>query len=418
MRSSVMSKIAVTFALIASAAVSAQTVSRQLAITPTSVNFGNVAIGSKLSTNLTITNTGNKSTNLKLPPSLTGSGFSCTGLPTTLAAGKTAIFAITFAPASPGNVTGTLSIDSTGSNVPASVALSGTGGGVAQLSSNPTNLSFGTVTVGTNSALPVIVTNTGTASATVSQYSASGVGFTISGPTMPFSLAPGQSTSVTVSFAPSTVGSATGTASVVSNASNSPTNISLIGTGGTAVGQLAASPASLNFGTVTVGTSTTLPVALSNTGTGSLTISQAGISGAGLSLSGLPLPLALSPGEGTSFKVVFAPTVAGVVSGTASLTSNASNSSVTVAIAATGGNQHSVSLSWTDTSLVAGYNIYRGTQSGGPYTRINSSLDGTKAYIDATVLSGQTYYYVTTAVSSTGAESAYSAPVQAVIPTP
>lgn len=418
MRSLAMSKIAVTFALIASAAVSAQTVSRQLAITPSSVNFGNVAIGSKAITNLTITNTGNKSTNLKLPPSLTGSGFSCTGLPTTLAAGKSAIFAITFAPASLGKVTGTLSVDSTGSNVPAAVALSGTGGGVAQLSNNPTNLSFGTVTVGTSSALPIIVTNTGTASATVSQYSATGLGFTISGPKMPFSLAPGQSTSVTVSFAPSIVGTATGTASVVSNASNSPTSVSLTGTGETAVGQLAANPASLNFGTVRVGTSTALPVALSNTGTGSLTISQAGISGAGLSVSGLALPLTLSPGEGTSFNVVFAPAVAGIVSGTASLTSNASNSPVTVSIAATGGNQHSVALSWTETSSVGGYNIYRGTQSGGPYTRINSSLDGTTTYTDATVLSGQTYYYVTTAVSSTGAESAYSAQVKAAIPTP
>ncbi|HKS74254.1 MAG TPA: hypothetical protein VJQ82_13715 [Terriglobales bacterium] len=88
-----------------------------------------------------------------------------------------------------------------------------------------------------------------------------------------------------------------------------------------------------------------------------------------------------------------------------------------VSISATGAKQHSVSLSWTDTSSVAGYNIY-GAQSGGPYTRINSALDAVTTYTDNTVASGQTYYYVTTAVSSTGSECAYSAQVQAVMLNP
>jgi fibronectin type 3 domain-containing protein len=39
-------------------------------------------------------------------------------------------------------------------------------------------------------------------------------------------------------------------------------------------------------------------------------------------------------------------------------------------------------------------------------------------YSDSTVQSGKTYYYVTTAVDSSGAESSYSSQVQAVIPFP
>jgi fibronectin type 3 domain-containing protein len=77
-----------------------------------------------------------------------------------------------------------------------------------------------------------------------------------------------------------------------------------------------------------------------------------------------------------------------------------------------------VDLTWNASSGAVGYNIYRGTVSGGPYTMINSSLDSATAYTDSTVASGQTYYYVATAVDGSSAESGYSNQAQAVIPTP
>ena len=84
---------------------------------------------------------------------------------------------------------------------------------------------------------------------------------------------------------------------------------------------------------------------------------------------------------------------------------------------ATGTVQHSVTLTWAaSTSTVAGYNVYRGVQSGGPYTRINSVLEAPTNYVDNTVESGCTYYHVVTAVDGNGLESAYSNQVVAVIP--
>jgi hypothetical protein len=82
--------------------------------------------------------------------------------------------------------------------------------------------------------------------------------------------------------------------------------------------------------------------------------------------------------------------------------------------------QHSVSLSWaaSTSSNISGYNVYRGTTSGGPYTRINGSLDAGTSYVDNTVSSGMTYFYVTTAVETNGVESGYSNEAQAVVPTP
>jgi fibronectin type 3 domain-containing protein len=78
--------------------------------------------------------------------------------------------------------------------------------------------------------------------------------------------------------------------------------------------------------------------------------------------------------------------------------------------------QHTVDLSWTASANAVGYNIYRGTVSGGPYTMINTSLDGSTAYTDSTVTSGTTYYYVATAVDGSSNESGYSNQAQAVIP--
>jgi fibronectin type 3 domain-containing protein len=81
--------------------------------------------------------------------------------------------------------------------------------------------------------------------------------------------------------------------------------------------------------------------------------------------------------------------------------------------------QHSVTLSWNpSTSAVAGYNVYRGSASGGPYTRVGTATISSPGYTDDTVQAGSSYYYVVTAVNDSGSESSYSNQVQAVIPTP
>jgi fibronectin type 3 domain-containing protein len=78
-----------------------------------------------------------------------------------------------------------------------------------------------------------------------------------------------------------------------------------------------------------------------------------------------------------------------------------------------------VNLSWIASAStdVAGYNVYRGIKQGGPYTKLNSALVVGTIYTDNSVHPGQTYYYVATAVDSSGNESNYSAPsVQSVVP--
>jgi hypothetical protein len=81
---------------------------------------------------------------------------------------------------------------------------------------------------------------------------------------------------------------------------------------------------------------------------------------------------------------------------------------------------HSVSLSWTASSSanISGYNVYRSSTSGGPYTQLNSGLVGATSFSDGNVASGQIYYYVTTAVDASNNQSGYSNEAQAKVPSP
>jgi IPT/TIG domain len=80
---------------------------------------------------------------------------------------------------------------------------------------------------------------------------------------------------------------------------------------------------------------------------------------------------------------------------------------------------HTVDLSWTDSSSGAsGFNVYRSSTSGGPYTRVNSTVISGTSFSDHNVQVGHTYFYVATAVTSSNVESGYSNQAQAVVPSP
>jgi fibronectin type 3 domain-containing protein len=65
-----------------------------------------------------------------------------------------------------------------------------------------------------------------------------------------------------------------------------------------------------------------------------------------------------------------------------------------------------------------GYKVYRATQSGGPYAQYTSSPIIDTTYTDSAVQTGQTYFYVVTAVDNNNNESPYSNEAQAVVPSP
>jgi hypothetical protein len=394
----------------------------QLGSNPASISFGNVQTGTSQSLNATLTNSGGTSLTI-LTATASGAGFSVSGLAPsrTLGAGQSTSFTILFSPTARGAASGSVNITSNGANPILSIPLSGTGATPGALTASPTNLAFSGTQVGNSTNLSETLTNTGGSTVAISQVNLTGASFSTSGlSNFPINLTSGQSVTFNVTFTPTSAGTASGSLSVASNAANSP-GIALSGTG-TASGTLAVSPTSLSFGNVTVGSNAALTGSLTASGA-SVTISSASSNNGEFVLSGISLPATLTAGQSANFTVTFTPGASGAASASLSLTSNASNSAaVQSALQMTGTGttpiQHTVDLNWIASTSAVGYNIYRGTTPAGPYTMINTSLNSTTAYADNTVASGQTYYYVTTAVNASSVESGYSNQAQAVVPTP
>jgi hypothetical protein len=394
-----------------------------LSATPPSLNFGSVPLGGKQTLSETLTNSGGTSVTVT-QANVTGTGYSVTGLslPLLLAAGQSQPFSVTFTPTSAGSSNGNLAILSNASNSTLNVALSGNGLAAGALTPSPSSLSFGNVQVGNNQQLSETLTNSGGVNVTISQATVTGTGFSMSGLNPPLLLTPGQHYTFTVIFTPPSSGNDSGSVSIVSDASNPNLSVPLTGTGvPVPPGQLAVAPTTLGFGNVVVGTNAGLPGTLTASGE-TVTVTSGNVTGSAFALSGLSFPVVIPAGQHVQFTVTFTPLVNGGASGSISFASDASNSPTVESLTGTGTPppHHTVNLSWTASTSqgVIGYNIYRGTNASGPYSKINSVLNASTLYSDATVVDGSTYYYVTTAINSNDEESGYSNQTKAVIPPP
>ena len=406
---------------------SAGNTSASLTLNTSTIDFGSVSLGGSKSNSITLTNsTATAGASVTFSQvDLTGAGFTAKTdpLPIMLGPGQATTLTVIFAPKSAGAVTGSLSVVVAGATAPATVSLTGAGLGPSQLAVSPSPLDFGSLAVGSSASKTGTLT-AGSSSITVSSASLSGQGYSLSGITFPLTLAAGKSASYNVTFTPSSAASFPGSISFVSNAANSPTTQSLTGTGTQApapTAQLTVAPSTLAFGNVAVDASANKTGTLTAAGS-SVTVNSAAWSGQGYSVSGITFPVTIAAGKSVTYTVTFAPLAAGSSPGSISFVSNASNTPTNQTFTGAGTQaaaQHSVTLTWTaSTSQVTGYNVYRGTQSGGPYSRLNSTVEPNANYADSTVLAGSTYFYVTTSVDANGAESANSNEASAVIPTP
>ena len=93
------------------------------------------------------------------------------------------------------------------------------------------SLNFGNLGLASSAQRTVTLTNTGSSSVTISGVSVSGAGFTASGSASGLTVSPNQSATVNATFTPFTIGSYTGSLTILSNAQNSPATVALSGAG-------------------------------------------------------------------------------------------------------------------------------------------------------------------------------------------
>ena len=194
-----------------------------------------------------------------------------------------------------------------------------------------TTLTFGNVAVGTTSAAKnVTLTNTGTATLSIS-------GITVTGPfaetnTCGSTVLAGKKCTISVTFSPTILGSASGVVTIADNASNSPQTISTTGSG---IADVTLSRGAITFTSQTVGnTSNPISVTLTNNLPTTLTITSVAVSGdfAQTNTCGT----AVTEKTKCTISVTFTPTVVGKRSGTLTVTDSASNSPQTANLTGTG----------------------------------------------------------------------------------
>jgi hypothetical protein len=390
-----------------------------LGVSPAAVNFKGVVVGSSGTTTLNLSNTGSAAVTIS-QASVSGTGFTISGLAAglTIQAGQNSSFTAQFLPTSTGSASGSISVSSNSPNSPMTIALTGTGT-QPEIGAIPSSAPFGNVTVGNTNSQTITLTNGGTANLTIAQGSVSGNGFKITGLSTPLTIPPGINATFNAVFTPTGAGKVTGSISLANDAPSSPYTIALSGTGVTQTQLLTFNVSSLSFGNVNVGSNSSLAATLTNTGNSSVTISSSNTAGVGFTVSGVSSGESLNPNQSIPVTVQFAPSAAGAVNGNLTIVSSATDSPTSIGLTGAGTQQaQTVALGWTaSTSSVIGYNVYRGTTTGGPYSsKLTSSPVASTQFTDTGVQSGQTYYYVVTSVNSSDVESVYSGQATATIP--
>jgi len=271
---------------------------------------------------------------------------------------------------------------------------------VTMLQASPSSVSFGNVTVGQTATSKVSLYNPGSQSVSVAQISVTGQSFFLDGNVnLPVSIAPGTTYTFAIGFTPTTASAYSGQFMATDSSAQSVAQGSISGSGdsGSSSGspQLSLSTASLVFNSVTDGSSSTLPVTLTSSGTAAVTISSATISGTGFSFSGATFPLTLNPTQSVTLQVQFAPTDPGGDTGTLVVNSNsATNPTATVSLSGTG----TASTTPTPTLTVSTSSLIFGTveDDSTAMLPVTLSSSGTAAVtVNSATISGSTDFTFT-----------------------
>lgn len=212
---------------------------------------------------------------------------------------------------------------------------------------NPAGLDFGVVTAGGSASLATQIQNTGTAALTVNAIApcaGTSTEFSFS-PAPPITIAPGGSSALSVAYAPINGGTDTGCLQVASNDAARPSvTLALTGTGNVppppVQPAINLNPASLDFGTATVGDAPVLKtIQIQNTGNAELYVGAIDPApGTSMEFTYSPgAPLTVAPGAAQTLSVGYTPVDAGTDTGSLQISStDPAHPMVSLALAGTG----------------------------------------------------------------------------------
>jgi uncharacterized repeat protein (TIGR03803 family) len=234
---------------------------------PANLNFGNQTVGIASSPQVvTLTDSGGLPltiTSIDVTGVNSGDFDQTNNCPASLAAHSSCTINVTFTPTAAGNRSAAVAVTDNAPSSPQSLPLSGVGV-LPAVTFSPASLNFSNQTVGTKSSPQVTtVTNTGAGTLNITSIGITGTNSSEFAETnnCPSSLSPSDSCKISVTFAPTALGSAAALLSVADNAPGSPQGASLTGTAD--VGDFSLSVTSQTSVTVTPGQAANYGIAVS-----------------------------------------------------------------------------------------------------------------------------------------------------------
>ncbi|MGH2570654.1 MAG: choice-of-anchor D domain-containing protein, partial [bacterium] len=308
-----------------------------IAVTPASHAWGEVMLGDGAVRIVQIRNEGDA--DLQVASTQIGGADSTSfaiesgGAPFALAPGESASVAIRFAPVAVGPAAAALRVTSNDPDEGSlDVALAGIGVAppAPDIAATPPSVDWGDVMLGQSALHTVLFRNEGDVDLQVSSTALEGsdaASFAIESGGAPFALAPGESASVAIRFGPAALGPAAALLRVGSNdPDESSLDVVLAGSGiPVPAPDVAVTPASRDWGVVTLGESAVRTVEIRNEGELALEVLTTELAGAGSTsffLESGRAPVTLPPGASASVAIRFSPAATGPVAAVLRIESN------------------------------------------------------------------------------------------------
>ncbi len=281
-------------------------------VDPVALQFGQVQVGFSLALSSTISNVGNADLELGSLSLIGSSDFSITVDPSNqiLAPGASTTVEATYAPTNPGSDQAQIQVPSNDPDEPSvAIALTGAEEPVPDIVVDPLVVDFGQVDLGMSPSSAVAVSNVGGASLTVSALSLSGSGdFSVSSPTLPGTVSPGQTKYVTITYTPSDEYADTATLTVVSDDPDEPSIDVAISGEPSDQPDIDVDPWTVDFGEVKVGDVDYEWVTIYNVGNADLTLYTCAVVGSNnFWIATNPTGSTIAPGGSVQMEVAFAP---------------------------------------------------------------------------------------------------------------
>ena len=262
---------------------------------------------------------------------------------------QTCTISISFSPMGIGPRTANLTIASNVSGSPLTISLSGVGQpDTFALTLSQVTADFGLAALNTQNTATISLTNQGSAGVNFGLPEITGPNasdFVVAANTcVTLAVLPpvdyqDNACAITVAFSPSAVGERNATLQIIDNSPSSPQTVNLYGTGQVIQRSLSASAVTLDFGGQDIGTAaSSLPLQITNTGTGPVNIGAIKITGTNAAdfaidpLTNATCGTATLPGSTCTVYVSFTPSVNGPETATLTVTSDASTGPILVSL--------------------------------------------------------------------------------------